>query len=275
MGGRFYMVMNLYILFLVSLPEAFLNLTIALLITGHRKNLKIDKQNIFKFIISLILMLFSSWIIRPVTSNVLTSGALLAIAYSLIFMIVYRMKPAYALFGTSFFLLIMAATEVLYTPYVVTYVFKGMASFQNGYLWYLPLTLPERIVQVLAVVFLWKYDILIVTRLNRRFHRLFVIFFLIVTFGELLSSYVFLTIFDRLPLMYQILLSISMFVSIFAFDILIFKFIYMAIGGLIEKSYNKYCEFEDDVKYALDEIRTLLASNKVDEAVKLIDYLNE
>jgi len=268
------MVMNLYILFVVSLPEAFLNITIALIITGYRKNLKINKQNIFKFSIAILLALFSSWIIRPVSPNVLTSVALHIIAYSLIFMMVYRMKPAYALLGTSFFLLINTAIEVLTIPYVITYVFKGMANFQNAYHWYGLLSLPQRIVQVLAVVFLWKHEILLATKINYRFHRLFVIFFLMATFGEHLSGYVFLAVFDKLSLMYQILFSVSMFLTIFAINMLIFKFIYMGIGRLLQKSYSMYTDFEDDVRFALGEIRTLLVNKQVDEAVKLIDYIN-
>lgn len=269
------MVMNLYILLLVSLPEAFLNLTIALLITGYRKNLEINKQNIFKFTISLALMLCSSCVIRPVSPNVLISVTLHAIAYTLIFILVYRMKPIYALFGTSFFLLIMSAIEVLYTPYVITYVFKGMANFENAYHWYVLLSLPQRIVQVLAIVFLWKHEILLATKINHRFHRLFIILFLLLTFGEYSACYVFFNIFDLLPLVYQISFSISLFVIVLVLNILMFKLIHMVIGSLLQRSYKMYTDLEDDVGFALNEIRALLVNNQVDEAVKLIDFITE
>ncbi len=269
------MVMNLYILLLVSLPEAFLNLMIALLITGRKENLKINSQNILKFVAAIFLMLTSSCFIRPASPNIITSVSLHIIAYSLILIIVYRMKPVYALFGTAFFFLIMSAIEVLYVPFIITYGFKGMTNFQNAYHWYVLLAMPQRIVQVIAILFLWKHDILLVTRINRRLNRLFIISFLLLTLGEYSSCYIFFEIFDKLTLVYQITFSISLFVIVLVLNILMFKLIYTVISGLIINSYNKYCEFENDVKFALDEIRSMLENNKVDEAVKLIDYINE
>ncbi len=269
------MVMNLYILLLVSLPEAFLNLIIALLITGKKENLKINSRNILKFATAIILMLTASWIIRPISPNIMVSITIHTIAYSLIFILVYRMKPIYALFGTSFFLLIITTTEILYTPYIITYAFKGMANFENAYHWYVLLAMPQRIFQVIVAAFLWKHEILLATQINRRFHRLFLASFLSLLFGEQLLYFVFLTVFDKMQLICQITFSVSMFVIVLVLNILLFKLVYTVITGLIVKSYNKYCEFEDDVRFALDEIRNLLTKNQVDEAVKLIDYINE
>lgn len=269
------MVMNIYILLLVSLPEAFLNLIIALIITGRKENLELERYNITKFLSSLFLMLIASWVIRPLSPNVITSITLHVIAYSLILIIIYGMKPVYALFGTSFFLMIITTTEVLYTPYVITYVFNGMANFQNAYHWYVLLALPQRIVQVLAIVFLWKHEVLLATRINRRFHRLFLASFLLLLFGEQLLYFVFISSFVKLQLVYQIIFSVSMFAIVVVLNVLMFKLIYTVIGGLIVKSFNKYNDFEEDVRFALNEIRTMLVNNKVDEAVKLIDYINE
>ena len=269
------MVMNLYILLLVSLPEAVLNLVIALLITGRKENLKINSQNVSKFAAAIILMLTSSWLIRPISPNIIISITLHTIAYVLILMLIYRIKPIYALLGTSFFLLIMTTTEILYTPYIITYGFKGMANFQNAYHWYVLLVMPQRIFQAIVAAFLWKHEILLATQINRRFHRLFLASFLTLLFGEQLLYFVFVTLFDQMQLVYQITFSISLFVIVLVLNILLFKLVYTVITGLVVKSYNKYCEFEDDVKFALDEIRSLLTKNKVDEAVKLIDYINE
>ncbi|ACL75319.1 hypothetical protein [Ruminiclostridium cellulolyticum] len=269
------MVMNLYILFLVSLPESFLNLIIALLITTRKEDLKVNKRNVIKFSTTILLMLLSTWIIRPISPNIITSVTLHTIAYSLIFMLVYKMKLIYALFGISFFLLIITTTEILYAPYVITYIFKGMANFQNIYHWYVLLAIPQRIFQVIVIVFLWRHEILLATRINRRVHRLFLASFLLLLFGEQLLYFVFLTVFEKMQLVCQITFSVSVFVIVSVLNILMFKLIYTVINGLIVKSYNKYCEFEDDVKFALDEIRSLLANNQVDEAVKLIDYITE
>ncbi len=269
------MVMNLYILLLVSLPEAFLNLIIALLITGRKENLKINSQNILKFATAIILMLTSSWVIRPISPNIVTSIVMHTIAYSLIFMLVYRMKPIYALFGTSFFLLIITTTDMLYISYVITYIFKGMAGFQNGYHWYVLLAMPQRIIQFIAIVFLWKHEVLLATKINYGFHKLFLTAFLLLTFGEQLLYFVYLDLCEKLTLIYQIMFSVSMFVIVLVLNLLLFKLIHMVVGNLLQKSYKMYTDLEDDVGFALDEIRALLVNNQVDEAVKLIDYINE
>lgn len=270
-----YMIMNLYILLLVSLPEAFLNLIIALLITGRKENLKINSKNILKFSTAIALMLTSSWVIRPISPNIITSVTLHVIAYSLILMIVYKMKLIYALFGTSFFFMIITTTEVLYTSYVITYIFKGMENFQNAYHWYVILVLPQRTVQVLAIAFLWKHEVLLATRINHRFHKLFLASFLLLSFGEQSLYFVYLDFCDKLPLVYQVTFSVSMFAVVLILNILIFKLIHMIIGSLLENSYKMYTDFEDDVGFALDEIHSLLVNNQVDEAVKLIEFLNE
>ncbi len=268
------MVMNLYILFLVSLPEAFLNLIIALLITGRKESLKLNRNNAVRFLATLFLMLLSSCIIRPMSPNILTNVALHVIVYSMILMFVYKMKLVYALFGTAFFLLILTGSEVIYTPYVITYGFQGIENFQNAYHWFVLLSFPQRVIQVIVIAFLWKHEVFLVTRINRQFHKLFIVSFLLLSFGEYLSCYVFLAVFDMLPLVYQITFSVAMLIIVLILNFLIFKLIYSAIGGLVVKSFSKYSDLENDVKFAFDEIRTLLVNNQVDEAVKLIDDLN-
>jgi hypothetical protein len=184
------------------------------------------------------------------------------------------MKPIYALFGTAFFFMIITTTEVLYTPHVITYGFKGMENFENAYHWYVLLSAPQRIVQILVAVFLWRHDILLVTRINNKFHKMFLASFLLLVFGEQLLYFIFISIFEKLQFVYQIGFSVAMFIIVLVLNFLILKLIYTVIGGLVVKSYNKYNDFEDDVKFAFDEIRTLLVNNQVDEAVKLIDDLN-
>lgn len=268
------MVMNLFILLLVSLPEAFLNLIMALLITGRKENLKINKQNVIRFLTALFFMLLSSYCIRPISPNIITSVAAHVIAYSLIIMFVYRMKLIYALFGTAFFYLVIAITESLYTPYVITYGFKGMANFQNAYHWYVLLSLPQRVVQIIVIALLWKHEVLLITMINRQFHKVFLASFLLLTLGEYLLCYIFVAVFDMIPFVYQITLSVSLFIIAIVLNVMIFKLMYMVISHLIVKSYSKYNDLEDDVKFAFNEIRTLLLNNQVDEAVKLIDNLN-
>lgn len=267
--------MNLYILFFVSLPEAFLNLIIILLIAGEKDRLKINNSNVIRFVVTLILMLAASWFIRPIASNFVISISLHIIAYTLIMFLIYRMNIMYALLGISFALMLIVTTEVLYFPYIITYVHHGMENFTKAYPLFLPYSLPDRIVQVIVIRFLWKHDILLATRINRRFHKLFIASFLILTIIEDVFYLIFVTFSDKMPLSYQIAFSVGLFVMAVVQSFLIIKFIYLALGGVLVKGYGKYVELEENVKFAFDEIRNLLEEKKVDDAIKLIKELKE
>lgn len=184
------------------------------------------------------------------------------------------MKLVYALFGTAFFFMIITTAEVIYVPYVVTYCFNGMQNLQSGYQWYVLLSLPQRLMQILVAVFLWKHEILLATRISGKFHKMFLASFLLLGFGEQLFYFVFVSIFDKLQIVYQIAFSVAMFIIVLVLNFLVFKLIYTVITGLVVKTFNKYNDLENDVKFAFEEIRTLLVNNQVDEAVKLIDDLN-
>ncbi len=268
------MVMNLYMLLFVSLPEAFLNLAIVLIITGGKDNLRINRQNVIRFVTCLALMLTTSWFIRPIAPSIIINVILHTIAYLIIISIIYRLNVIYTLFGVAFAILVMSTVEVMFLPYVINYIFKGMENFQKAYHWYILLSLPHRIVQLLVIAFFWRYEVLLLTRINRRFHSYFVTSFLLLAFVEHIFYFIFVTYSDKMSLAYQITYSLAMFTMVLVLNAFIFRFMYIAIGGVVVNGYNKYKELEEDAKFAFSEIRSLLIENKVDEAINLIDDLN-
>jgi hypothetical protein len=262
-------------LFLVSLPEAFLSLILFLLFAGEKEKLKFNVSNIIRFIGSLVLMLLASEFIRPKAPNVIVNMALHLLAYIIIILVVYRIKLSYAILSVGFAMLIYATAENAYVPYIVAYVYKGMDNFATGYLMYPVYSLPIRIAQLIAIWFFWKHETLLVTRINKRFHKDFIVSTLMLLLVEYFFLFLFYTYYEIMPLAHQIAFSIALCTMSIMFNLLVFRLVYNAVYGIVNSGYKHYLEFEEDVKNVLNEIQTLLKENKAYEAIKLINELND
>lgn len=268
------MVMNGYILLFVSLPEAILNIIIFLLFAGKKESLKINKPNAIRFVITLGLMLASSAFIRPKAPNVAVNMCVHLIAYVAIIVIVYKINIQYAFLSVGLAMLTYSTVENAYTPYVIVYLLKGMENFPKEYLMFPIYSLPIRISQLIVIWFLWKHEILLVTKMDKRFHTNFIFTTLILILVEYFFVFIFYTYYEIMPLHHQIVFSIALCVMAIAFNLLIFKLVYNAVYGIVKKSYTYYSELEDNVRHAFNEIRRMLKDNNVEEAIKLIDELN-
>lgn len=268
------MVMNLYILFLVSLPEAFLNLIIFLLFAGAKNYLTINRANVIRFAVTLVVMLTATYIIRPHIPNI----AIISIfAHSFIYIVlitlVYRLKVIHALLSVIFTALLYSMIENLSVPFIITYISKGIEDFTKNYQLFPLYSIPTRIFQVLAVLYLWKYEILLVTRISRQFHKTFIFSSLILVVIEYYFGYVFYSIFNTISLVQQIIFAIALILLVVAFNFLIFKAIYITIGKIITNGFSQYKELEDNAKLAFDAINNLIKNNRTSEAIEIIEGL--
>lgn len=267
------MIMNLYILLLISLPEAFLNIILILLFAGKKEKLKLDKNNIMRFTIALVSMLLVSNFIRPIVPNVVINMLLHVIAYIVILKLVYNIDLKYITLGVLFMVLVLSSVENLYIPYIITYVSKGIENFSNHYPFYVVYSMPYRIFQIILIRFFWKHQVLLVTKINRRFHNFFIISTFILIIIEYFLNYLFYSYFNVMTLSHQISLSLSLILMVTVFNYLVFKFIYIAVSDIVTNGYKQYTELEENVKYALNEVEELLKMDKVDDAINLIDKL--
>jgi hypothetical protein len=268
------MVMNLYILFFVSLPEAFFNEIVILIFAGAKDKLKVNKPNILRFAASMVLVLTASWLIRPIAPNVVVNMALHIVAYVLINTLIYRLNIKYSIMSVAFALLCYITINITFIPYIVKFIYGGMKGFANAYYLYPLFSLPMWICQFIMASFLWKYEFLMATKINNRFHNFFIATFLILAFTEYSLVFIFYDYSDKLPLAIQIVFSFSLLIMTLVFNLMVFRFVHIVINGIVARGYRKYSELEDDVKFAFNELRDLLKSNNVDEAIKLIDDLN-
>lgn len=265
--------MNLYILFLVSLPEAFLSLIQFLLFTGEKGKLKINKPNIIRFAISLALMLVASNYIRPNAPNVAVNMALHIVAYVIILILVYRMNVPYAILGVAFTMMIYSTIENAYVPYIVAYISKGWDNFGKQYMLYPIYSLPITICRIIVIWFLWKHEILMISKINKSFHKIFIYTTLILILVEYFLFFLFDTYFDKMPLTHQIAFSVTLLLMAIGVNLLVFKLIYKAIVGLVQKGYAQYSDLEDAAKYAFNEIQKMLKEKNYDGANGLIDEI--
>ncbi len=265
--------MNFYILFLVSLPEAILNIVIILLFAGKKEKLNLNKPNLINFAVSLVAIMLVSNFLRPLAPNVMVNVLIHFLSYIVISFIIYKIKLTYSILSVSFMYLIYSTIENSYLPFIITYVCKGIENFFNNY-YVLPIyTIPYRIGQFIVIVFLWKYEILLVSKINKLFHKLFILSSFILIYIEFFLGYLFCTYFEQIRLIHQLGLSVSLILLVFVLNLVIFKLIYITVSSLLINGYKKYSEFEEDVLFALDEIYLMLNDNRIDEAIELIKQL--
>lgn len=270
------MIMNATILIFVSLPEAFLNLMIILLFAGARGRLKINKPNGIRFIIALALMLTASWFIRPIALNVVMNMTLHIIAYVLIITLIYWENVVKIAFSVALTLLIYSAVENSYIPLIIAYVSKGIDSFFKNIPLLILYSLPYRMAQIAAIILLYKTNIImVISKVNRKFRQIFAACFIILIFLEYYFSYIFGLYFDKMHIVHQMTYSITLFVMLIVFNILILKFIDVAVRGVVTKGFQQYTELEENAKHAFLEVHKLLKNNNVNAAIKLLEELTE
>lgn len=267
------MVMNFYILFLVSLPEAFLNEIIILLFAGAKERLTLNKDNVVRFIICLVSMLALTSFIRPVVHNVIENILASSIIYIFVFALIYRLRLVHAALSVIFAILLFSTIENSYLPFIVAYVYKGIENFSKNYHLFAIYSIPSRILQGLTILYLWKYEILLVTKISKQFHKTFIISSFLLIFVEYFFGYLFYTYFNVIPLLQQILFAVAIVLLVIIFNYLMFKTIYVAIGKIITNGFTQYKELEENAKTAFELINNLIKSNRNDEAIKIIEGL--
>lgn len=265
--------MNLYILFIISLPEAFFNLIIFLLFAGARDKLKINKSNIIRFAVSLVSMLVASSIIRPVVPNVVVNMISHCLVYILIIMLVYGFRLSYASLSVVFTMLMFSSIENLYYPFIVAYISKGIDNYMKHFQWIALYAMPSRILQLGIILCLWKYEILLVTKISKKFHKAFIISTFIMIIVEYFFAYSFANYFNTYSLSYQVIFAAMLVLMTIAFCFLIFQTVYVAIGDVLTRGFTKYMELEENAKLAFDIINELIKDNKTVEAMALIKEL--
>lgn len=269
------MLMNVLILIFVSLPEAFLNLIIILLFAGKKDCLKISGENVKKFAVTLFLMITTSYIIRPLISNVAANMAIHSVVYMGVIAAVYRQNIAYTGFSVALTLTMYSVIENTYMPLIITYVSKGIENFFSSSIHIIALcSLPYRLAQIATILLLNRTNIVyILSTICRRFSKSLTIILLGFIFVNYYLSYLFSLYFDKFQPVHQISFAIALFILMIVFAVLIAKFINIGIRGVVINGYKQYRELEENSKYAFIELLRLLKDNDKAQAIEILEEL--
>ncbi|HEY9059677.1 MAG TPA: hypothetical protein VIO64_04115 [Pseudobacteroides sp.] len=268
------MVMSLFILFFISFPEALLNLVIILILEDEKKRLSLNKSNIISFISSLMLMLLASCIIRPLVPNVAFNIILHSIAYTVIVTLIYKKN----LYKTYFIVLLLAlffvTIENSYIPYIITSIENGLDNFSKNSIMLLLCSLPSRIFQICAILFLRKYyTVFNLNTIDKKLYKWFIALLFILTFSENYFSYVFTIYYSKMSLIHQILYSFLLLVMLTTSCSIVFKLLHETIKSVVAVGIEEFNKLENDAEQTFNEIYTLLEDNNVDEAKNLLKEL--
>lgn len=269
------MEMNVFILFFVSLPEAFLNLILILLVSERKSRLEISRPNVVRFSATLALMLAASWFLRPLAPSPAFNMLFHIAAYLLIITLVYKINLGTVFLSVIMVMLFILTIENTFIPFIIAYKIKDLSAFFGNNATILVCSLPDRILQCLAVFLLWKYnEVFLITRINKKIRAVFIACNLIFIFAQAYFSSIYAAYFGSLSLAHQISYALVLVILLIAFDLLVFTLVYLTVKGVMLHGYSRYRELEDNAKYAFNEVYNLLkCRNDTGGAVSLLEEL--
>ena len=227
--------MDLFMLIFLSVPEYILSVPLMLLLSGKKEKLKFTIGNAIQFFITIALMLTASWIIRPLVSDTFQSVAYSTLAYTVIFLVVYRIRLDKTVLGVAWTVLYLITLENTFIPFVITYMCKGIPNFYSSNITLLVCSVPVRVFQALAVRYFYKNDdFLEVVREDKKYSIIFAVSSFLMCLAEAFISYVYYAFFDKFPFMIQLLFSCALLILMLSFYAAIFGFIFIIVKKLID-----------------------------------------
>ncbi|GEM_PF-2541348 len=270
MGG-----VTLFSLVFISLPEAVLNMVLFLLFSGKKKRLELrNKENIAAAVITLVLMLLTTLTVRSFAPNVVINVLGHVVAYILIFTFVYRLDIRVSVFSISLITMLMTIIENLYIPFVIGYLIGNVEAFFSNQANLLLVSLPARVLQLLAILYMWKYHIVFVSvRLNRKLDVLLPVVMFGFCVPELCISFYFANAFANLNLTQQIIFSLALFL-LMLMNLLILKLVFEVAKWAIEGGTRHYEELENASQWLFEKIDNYLQDGDIDGAKNILNRLN-
>ncbi len=262
--------------FLVWLPDLAIYLTLMLLVAGEKKFLDVRKKtNLFKFVLSICVLLIVMIIERPFVPNFVFNMLILTIVYLLMLVFVYKIELYRAMFSIAIVLLISITMENMYTLFLITYVFEGLDDFLLSQWPKFFAILPLRLLQIALIVFLFKYYIVFVsTKLNRKINIILTSILMSITLTDCIIVVIFHEYFNLMTVFHRIMCFVVMII-ITLFNFMVLKLVFEITKWTIESGSKQYHDLESDAKWLFFKIDGLLQSNNTDEAKLLISRLKD
>jgi len=269
------MVMNLYILILISFPEALLNLYITLQLINEGKLPSFrEKKNLIRFFISLSCMLLFSWVVRPLAPNAICNMIFHSIGYMLIISLVYWVNIFKSACCVSAMLLLYSTVENSYIHFIIAYISKGMDNFSRDYTLYIFYSLPSRIAQFVTIRWLKKYRVFLsLVKLHKSFYKLFAALIYGLVLVQYSLSFIADTYFDKMELIHQIVFSVSITLFVFLSSYILLRFMFGYMVAVLKSGNMLYQQAEGATLESYKGILSFLQQNDVDSAKKSLESL--
>ncbi|RCX17933.1 hypothetical protein DFR58_106101 [Anaerobacterium chartisolvens] len=229
------MFINLFMVVFLSIPEFFLSIVLMLIISGNKERLKPDVENASKLIIAIGLMVVATCILRPLSSNVVVSVIVHAIAYVGALKAIYKMNANAAVLSVTLTLLYTFTLENTFMPFVITYLCEGITNFYASNITMFLSTLPIRAFQLLGIAMFYKHDVCFKTVLeDRKYSIIFTASSLLMVMAHTFFSYIYVADFNKFSFKLQMAYSVGLLIIMLSFYTAIFSFIYIMVKELLK-----------------------------------------
>lgn len=245
--------MSLFSVMTVSVPEAFLNIIIGMLIVGKKEYLSLNKANIIKLLLSIFCFVGSSWAFR----SVFQIGALTVLPQIAIYIttlsLIYRMHVLRSFLCVLSMVAVLISIELTFVPMFFAYMQKTVREIYNSDILRLLGSLPERFVQIGMVASLWNISEYVNFRKYKKFSTLLSIFLACLFCVEFIYLYDFTNNVIHMSKISFIL----HFVGSLMFAFLNFS-IYKIMTTLIKSVKSDYEKNKASIMSSLDDIMKLI-----------------
>lgn len=146
---------------LVSLPEGLIILTIGILAIGRKDYLE-DRGNYIKLLLYTIISAVASYFIRRNVGSETESLIVHIILSSLLFIIVLRFRFYESIMAILFGMTLLVFTEAVSLIPIAAFTEIDISSVKNDDILRFLLTIPERIIQLVLIFIVLKFDLKIV-----------------------------------------------------------------------------------------------------------------
>ncbi|MDP4116194.1 MAG: hypothetical protein Q8903_08665 [Bacteroidota bacterium] len=156
------------------------------------------KKNIFKIILTVLIMSFSNSAISTLISDMGTASTLFILFSIPLLKFIYKITWRKAALASVSYALFLFSVEVMYIPTCISIFYKNLQSFYNDQLWRLILiSLPIRIAQLISIITLWNWNLVLGDIKKYKINKaLFVLVVLMIIWFEASFAQRFLTSFN-------------------------------------------------------------------------------
>ncbi|MCX7923765.1 MAG: hypothetical protein N3B21_17410 [Clostridia bacterium] len=203
--------MSLFSILTVSMPEVILDIYLGFVLIGQRSRLYLDdKLNLLRLFIAVPLLVIAQVTARAVLPNLLFVLLANILFFIIILKFVYTLKWRESILSTLIIYGFLITVEATYVHQFAGFINKSAGTFFSNDIVRLLYSIPERIIQLIVIVSLWRWDIVYFNLLrNKKILYTFSLFAVLLFSAEVTFIYAFVHYIDKMSPAFRIACSIA------------------------------------------------------------------